>query len=354
VSSTYRYAYQFDSLKYAPFLRKHSEARGVKRIEGKVVDVMLEAETGDISSLKLESGDVITGDLFIDCTGFFGVMIEKALKTGYDSWTQWLPCDRAVAVACESEGPLLPYTRATADKAGWRWRIPLQHRTGNGHVYASDFISDEDAAKSLVDNLEGKALAEPRFLKFETGKRRKLWNKNCVAVGLSGGFLEPLESTSIYLIQEGITKLIEHFPQAVDFESDAEEYNRLMDLEFERVRDFLVLHYHATTRNDSKFWDYMRTMQIPDSLQEKLSLFQERGRVVKYDHGLFLTPSWVAVYIGQGIVPDDYDWRVDQLGAEDVKEHLKRMRGLMHQTAGIMKDHEAYIRESGFAAARSA
>ena len=346
VSSTYRYAYQFDALKYAPYLRKHAEKRGVTRIEGKVVDVAVDAETGHVKSVSLENGDDVAGDLFIDCTGFFGLMIEKTLKTGYDSWAQWLPCDRAVAVACESEGPLLPYTRATADKAGWRWRIPLQHRTGNGYVYASDFISDEEASLSLTKNLEGKALADPRVLRFETGKRRKLWHKNCVAIGLSGGFLEPLESTSIYLIQEGVTKLIEHFPQVMDFESDSAEYNRLMDLEFERVRDFLILHYYATTRTDSKFWDYMRALNIPDSLQEKLSLFKERGRVVKYDHGLFLTPSWVAVYLGQGIIPRDYDWRVDQLDESDVNAHLARMRGLMHQTAENMKDHEAYIRES--------
>lgn len=343
VSSTYRYAYQFDSLKYAPFLRRHSEVRGVSRIEGKVIDVRLEPETGHITSVALENGDLIAGDLFIDCTGFFGVLIEKALKTGYDSWTEWLPCDRAVAVACESAGPLLPYTRATADKAGWRWRIPLQHRTGNGYVYASNFITDEAAQTSLVDNLEGEALADPRIMRFETGKRRKLWNRNCVAIGLSGGFLEPLESTSIYLIQEGITKLIEHFPQASDFAVDEEEYNRLMDLEFDRVRDFLILHYHATQRDDTPFWDYVRTMNIPTSLENKLALFRERGRVVKYDHGLFLTPSWVAVYIGQGIIPRDYDWRVDQLAPDDVRHHLTQMRRLMAQTTEKMQDHATYI-----------
>jgi len=347
VSSTYRYAYQFDSLKYAPFLRRHAQARGVNRIEGKVIDVTLEPESGTISTINLESGESVSGDIFIDCTGFFGVLIEKALETGYDSWTQWLPCDRAVAVACESDGPLLPYTRATADTAGWRWRIPLQHRTGNGHVYASHFISDEDAAQSLTNNLEGKALSEPRILRFQTGKRRQFWHKNCVAIGLSGGFLEPLESTSIYLIQEGITKLIEHFPQTKNFAIDSKEYNRLMDLEFDRVRDFLILHYHATQRDDSEFWNYMRTMAIPTSLQEKLSLFQERGRVVKYDHGLFLTPSWVAVYIGQGIIPQDYDWRVDQLGADNMRHHLAQMRALMTHTVGSMPDHAAYIRAHG-------
>ena len=343
VNSTYRYAYQFDSLKYAPFLRAHAEARGVSRFEGKVVDVALDPDSGDISSVGLENGERHEGDLFIDCTGFFGVLIEKALKTGYESWTRWLPCDRAVAVACESVGPLLPYTRATADSAGWRWRIPLQHRTGNGYVYASDFISDEAAQESLIKNLEGKALAQPRQLRFETGKRRKLWRKNCIAIGLSGGFLEPLESTSIYLIQEGITKLVEHFPQTLDFGAAADEYNNLMDLEFERVRDFLILHYHATDRDDSDFWNYVRTMKIPASLEEKLALFKARGRVASYDNGLFLDPSWVAVYIGQGIIPEAYDWRVDQLEARDIKAHLANMRGLMWQSASRMQDHTAYL-----------
>ena len=347
VLSTYRYAYQFDALKYAPFLRKHAEARGVTRLEGKVVDVHLDPEQGDIRSVVLESGGVIKGDLFIDCTGFFGLLIEKSLKTGYEEWTDWLPCDRAVAVPCQSAGPLLPYTRATADKAGWRWRIPLQHRTGNGHVYASGFTTDAEAERALVDNLEGEMLSEPRQLRFVTGKRKKLWNRNCVAIGLSGGFLEPLESTSIYLIQEGITKLLEHFPQTTDFTDDAEEYNRLIDLEFERVRDFLILHYHATERDDSEFWNHVRTMEIPASLAEKMELFRARGRVVKYDHGLFLSPSWVAVYLGQRVIPSQYDARVDLLSDDDIAAHMEGLRTLMKNTASGMSDHQTYINSNG-------
>jgi tryptophan halogenase len=343
VNSTYRYAYQFDAIKYAPFLRAHAEARGVTRIEGKVVDVKLAAEKGDIQSVRLEDGQEIAGDFFIDCTGFYGLLIEKALETGYDKWTKWLPVDRAVAVPCESEGPLLPYTRATADKAGWRWRIPLQHRTGNGHVYASDFISDDEAEKSLLDNLEGAPLSAPRKLRFTTGKRRKLWHKNCVAIGLSGGFLEPLESTSIYLIQEGITKLIELFPRDEDIEIDRDEYNRLMDLEFERVRDFLVLHYHATERDDTPFWDYMRTSKVPDSLAEKMELFRRRGRIATYDFGLFLEPSWVAVYMGQRFAPQNYDSRVDLIPQDNIMNHMKGLKQLMAQTAAQMPDHAAYI-----------
>lgn len=352
VMSTYRYAYQFDALKYAPFLRQHAEARGAVRIEGKVVDVALKPETGDIASVRLEDGQEVAADLFIDCTGFFGLLIEQALETGYERWTDWLPCDRAVAAPCVRAGPLLPYTRATADRAGWRWRIPLQNRTGNGHVYASDFMSDEAAERALIEGLDGALISDPRILRFVTGKRRKLWNRNCIAIGLSGGFLEPLESTSIYLIQEGITKLLEHFPQTTDFSDDAGEYNRLIDLEFERVRDFLVLHYHATERDDSDFWTYMRTMDIPASLADKMELFRTRGRVAAYDHGLFLSPSWVAVYLGQRVIPDHYDLRVDNLPADDIANHMEGLRQLMQSSARGMSDHEAYMRDHGMLAAR--
>ena len=353
VKSTYRYAYQFDSLKYAPFLRKHAEAREVKRIEGKVVDVNLNPESGDIISAVLEDGQVIEGDLFIDCTGFFGVLIEKALETGYDKWTEFLPVDRAVAVPCEHTGPLHPYTRATADEAGWRWRIPLQNRTGNGYVYASEYISDESAEKKLLGCLEGEPLSLPRRLRFVTGKRKKLWHKNCVAIGLSGGFLEPLESTSIYLIQEGITKLLELFPEDENLAVCRREYNRLMDLEFERIRDFLILHYHATKRDDTPFWDYVRTMRIPDSLAEKMELFRESGRVVKYDFGLFLEPSWIAVYMGQDYHPVSYDLRADIFPNDMVAQHLNGLKQLMRNTVYQMSDHEAYIKTHGLKASLS-
>ncbi len=349
VLSTYRYAYQFDALQYAPFMRKHGEARGVTRIEGKVTGVHQDSESGDITSVTLEDGQQIAGDLFVDCTGFFGLLIEKALETGYESWSDFLPCDRAVAVPCESAGPLLPYTRATADKAGWRWRIPLQHRTGNGHVYSSGFTSDDAAQQALVDNLDGKLLADPRILRFATGKRRKLWNRNCIAIGLSGGFLEPLESTSIYLIQEGITKLLELFPDTSDFTVEAEEYNRKMDLEFERIRDFLILHYHATERDDSDFWNYMRTMKVPASLTEKMELFRASGRIASYDHGLFLVPSWIAVLLGQRIEPTGYDWRVDQLDADEIRRHLAGLRTHMDQAASGMDDHGEFLSTNGLA-----
>ena len=349
--STYRYAYQFDALQYAPYMRRHAEARGVVRMEGKVTNVRQDGETGFITALDLDDGRSVEGDLFVDCSGFFGVMIEQALGAGYDEWTRWLPCDRAVAVPCESAGPLLPFTRATADTAGWRWRIPLQHRTGNGHVYASSFISDDAASQALLDGLDGKPLADPRPLRFATGKRRRLWSHNCIAIGLSGGFLEPLESTSIYLIQEGITKLLELFPRTFAHDELRDEYNRRMDLEFERIRDFLVLHYHATQRDDSEFWNHMRTMAVPDSLNEKIGLFRSAGRVARYDLGLFLPPSWVAVMVGQGIVPEGWDWRADQVEEAALRQQMAGLRQHLQRTVGGMSDHHAFLRDNGMGAA---
>ncbi len=343
VLSTYRYAYQFDALQYAPFMRTHAEKRGVTRLEGKVVEVTQHGESGRIASVKLGDGREVHGDLFIDCTGFFGLLIEQQLGAGYDDWSNWLPADRAVAVACESAGQLLPYTRATAHASGWSWRIPLQHRTGNGHVYSSQFLSDDEAAGTLLDGLDGNPLADPRFLKFVTGKRRKLWDRNVVAIGLSGGFLEPLESTSIYLIQEGISKLLELFPQDHDCAVETAEYNRWMDLQFERVRDFLILHYHATQRDDSDFWNHMRTMQVPESLRERLDLFRAHGHVSAYEHGLFLVPSWVAVLIGQRVLPGAVDSRVGQVPDEHVLRHLSGLKAHMQQAAGTMEDHNAYL-----------
>lgn len=340
--STFRFAYQFDATRYAPYLRRHAEARGVTRIEGRVVDVALD-EQGDIDRLSLEDGREIEGDLFVDCSGFFGLLIEKALKTGYDQWTDWLPCDRAVAAPCEHAEPLLPYTRATAREAGWQWRIPLQHRTGNGYVYASQFISDQDAEDALVQSLEGPLLAEPKILRFVTGKRKKLWNRNCVAIGLSGGFLEPLESTSIYLIQQGITYLIELFPNLADVDTLRSEYNRMMDLEFERIRDFLILHYHATERSDAPLWEMMRALDVPDSLKEKMALFRARGQVQTYDHGLFLEPSWLAVYLGQRVIPEHYDPRVNEHPERELLSQLTGMKQHIRQSAEKMATHQTWI-----------
>jgi tryptophan halogenase len=348
--STFSYAYQFDATLYAPYLRRYAERLGVVRTEGKVVDVRLRGEDGFIESVVLESGERIAGDLFIDCSGFRGLLIEQALKTGYEDWTHWLPCDRAVAAPCASVQPPIPYTRATAHAAGWQWRIPLQHRVGNGYVYSSQFISDDDAAMTLKSHLEGALLAEPRILRFTTGRRKRAWNRNCVAIGLSGGFLEPLESTSIHLIQMAITYLIELFPDRTFEQADSDEFNRLMDLEFERVRDFLVLHYHATERDDAPLWQYCRSMRIPDSLQYKMEQFRARGYVVPYKDGLFLEPSWIAVYFGQQIFPRRYDPLADGLAATELDRRLQGLRMWIRRTAEGTSGHAEFIRTRGYGA----
>jgi tryptophan 7-halogenase len=345
VLSTFSYAFQFDATLYAPYLREYAERRGVRRTEGKVVHAELRGENGFIEAVVLESGERVAGDLFIDCSGFRGLLIEQALQTGYESWSHWLPCDRAVAVPCSSSQPPSPYTRATAREAGWQWRIPLQHRVGNGYVYASPFISDEAATQALLQRLEGEPLADPRILRFSAGRRKKTWSRNCVAIGLSGGFLEPLESTSIHLIQSAIAHLIELFPDCRCDPVLSDEYNRLMDLEFERIRDFLILHYHANQRDDSALWNYCRTMAIPDSLQHKIQLFRERGHIVGYKDGLFLEPSWLAVYLGQGIVPRSYDPLADGLDVEFVSRQFAGMHAVIRRTAESVTTHADFIRQ---------
>ena len=344
VMSSFSYAYQFDAGLYAAYLRAFAENCGVKRVEGKISSVRQNGENGFIEEVELESGDRIGADLFIDCSGFRGLLIEQTLKAGYEDWSSVLPCNRAVAVPCGNAAPSLPYTRATAREAGWQWRIPLQHRAGNGYVYCSDFISDDEAGDTLLANLEAAPRADPKFLRFVTGKRKKQWAKNCVSVGLSSGFLEPLESTSIYLIQTSITKLIELFPDKSFAQEDIDEFNTVMDLEYERIRDFLVLHYCATERDDSPFWDYVRTMPIPDSLTYKMDLFKERGVVVKYKEGLFLHPSWVAGYLGQRIVPQRYDPRADAAGDRELDDAFENLRVLIRKTAEALPSHADFIK----------
>ncbi len=337
------YAYHFDASLYARFLRRYAEARGVQRIEGKVVDVQLHPETGFVESVQLERGERIAGQLFIDCSGFRGLLIEQALETGYIDWTHWLPCDRALAVPCASAGPTTPYTRSTARGAGWQWRIPLQHRIGNGYVYSSRFISDDEAAATLLANLDGEALADPRLLRFVAGKRRKFWNRNVVAIGLSSGFMEPLESTSIHLIQSAIARLTAFFPHTGFDQIDIDTFNAHSDFEFDKIRDFLILHYYATERDDTPFWNYCRTMDIPDSLRERMALFRSNGRVFREGNEMFAEVSWLQVMHGQRVRPAHYHPLVDVYPEAKVEEFVAGVRGVIDKCVSVMPTHDAFI-----------
>ena len=328
------YAYHFDAGLYAKLLRKLSEGWGVARTEGKVVDVNLDSETGFIESVQLEAGQVVAGDLFIDCSGFRGLLIEQALHTGWEDWGHWLHSNSAVALQTESVAPPLPFTRSTARSAGWQWKIPLQNRVGNGLVYCSDFISDDEARKLLLDNVEGKPITEPRPIRFRTGRRLRQWNRNCVAVGLSSGFLEPLESTSIHLIQNSIIRLIKLFPSGKDYTAEIEQFNREVRDEIEHIRDFIILHYHVTNRADTPYWNECREMQIPDTLAHKIELFRTGGKIFRDNNELFSEPSWIAVLVGQGIVPASYHPFVDNVGDEDLK---KLTAGVRAAIAGLVE-----------------
>ena len=343
IRSTFDYAYHFDAGLYARLLCKYAQSKGCVRHEGIVVDVKQEGETGLIQSIVLDSGMEVHGDFFIDCTGFRGVLIEQTLKSGYESWRHWLPADRAVAVACQhSEENFTPYTRATARSAGWQWRIPLQHRVGNGFVYCSEYIEDERAAEKLLQSLEGPDLTTPNFLRFETGRRKKFWNKNCLSLGLSAGFMEPLESTSLHLIHIGIARFIALFPSKGENRLSAEEYNRLTTLEYEWIRDFLILHYFANDRKSGELWAYTRNMEIPDSLTYKMDQFKTNGVLVSSGLELFSNPSWLAVYFGQGIMPQRYDPLVDIRNVDGVK-YLKSIKGSIDEAAEVMPSHTHYL-----------
>ncbi|TBR14712.1 MAG: tryptophan 7-halogenase [Lysobacter sp.] len=337
------YAYHFDAGLYAAYLRRYAEGRGVERIEGKVVDVSLRGGDGFVESLTLDGGRVVGGQLFIDCSGFRGLLIEQALRTGYTDWTQWLPCDRAVAVPCAHGGPITPYTRSTARQAGWQWRIPLQHRVGNGHVFSSRHISEDEATATLMANLEGEALAEPRTLRFVTGKRNRTWNRNVVALGLASGFMEPLESTSIHLVQSGIARLTAFFPHEGFHQPDIDEFNRHADVEVEAIRDFLIAHYHATERSDTPFWDYCRTMDVPESVTRRIELFRSNGRVFREGNELFAEPSWVQVLDGQRVHPRGYHAMVDVYSDEKITEYLASVRGVISNCVQAMPTHEEFI-----------
>jgi tryptophan 7-halogenase len=336
------YAYHLDATAYGQFLRQFSEALGVSRVEGKIASVHTDDSSGFITSLALESGQSVTGDLFIDCTGFRGLLIEQTLHSGYEDWSHWLPCDRALPVQTRSTGNPDPYTRAIAHSAGWRWRIPLQHRVGNGLVYCSKYMSDDEATSLLLGSIDGEPRTEPRVIRFQTGRRMQQWNKNCIAVGLSSGFMEPLESTSIHLIQQSILRLIKMFPKHGVKQVDIDEFNRQTNKNFENIRDFIILHYHATERDDTAFWRHCRSMEIPESLVARLKLFRETGRLFLENYELFID-SWLQVMIGQGVVPQEYHAIVDAMEEQELKGFLGKIRSDIDATVAKMPSHQDYL-----------
>jgi tryptophan 7-halogenase len=344
VRSIIDYAYHFDAGLYALHLRQHAEARGVTRHEGNIVAVEQREQDGFITAVMMETGTRFDADLFIDCSGFAGLLIEQTLHTGYEDWSHWLPCDSAIAVPSERTEPLLPFTKSIARDSGWQWRIPLQHRTGNGHVYCSKFTSDDEAIDILLNNLDGQPLAEPRQLRFTTGRRKQAWNKNVVTLGLASGFLEPLESTSIHLVQEGISKLLALFPDRNFAAHERDEYNRIIETQWRGIRDFIILHYAANNRK-SEFWKRCASMSLPDSLTRKLDLFLGSGRLFRYQDELFAETNWTAVLIGQGQFPERLDPLAEALPIEEVQTMLGRMTQAFHQAASGMPDHGAFIKK---------
>jgi len=337
------YAYHFDAGLYARYLRELSERRGVQRIEGKVVRVNQRGEDGFVESVVLESGQVVEGELFIDCSGFRGLLIEQTLKTGYVDWTHWLPCDRAMAVPSESVDPITPYTRSTARTAGWQWRIPLQHRTGNGHVFASAFSSEAAARETLLHNLDAEPLAEPRLIKFRTGRRKQAWMGNCVAIGLSSGFLEPLESTSLHLIQTAVLRLIDLFPAKGLAAADIAEYNRQVEAEMVSVRDFILLHYKLTRRIDTPFWRHCRALAVPASLQARMDLFASHGRLFRHGQELFSEPSWLQVLLGQGGLPRGHHPLAATRPLEQTQAFVDDVHRVVQRCVAVMPTHAEFI-----------
>jgi tryptophan halogenase len=339
------YAFHMDATLYAKYLRKFSEGFGVKRIEGKISQVNTNAMSGAIESLDLDNGQQLGGDLFIDCTGFRGLLIEQTLHAGYEDWSHWLPNDSAIAVQTPSVSEPLPYTRSIARDSGWQWRIPLQHRVGNGLVYCSRYMTDEQAKTTLLANIEGEPLNEPRVIKFRTGTRRKHWMKNCIALGLASGFVEPLESTSIHLIQRGILRLIRMFPVQGIKQSDVDEFNQQTSEEIENIRDFIVLHYHVTNRRDTPYWRHCSSMEIPASLAHRVRLFKETGRVFRIANELFAENSWTQVMLGQGITPEQYHPIVNVMSEEELGRFLAQIKANVDNTLQKLPSHQTYIEQ---------
>ena len=338
-----QFAYHFDASLYAKLLRKLSEANGVRRIEGKVVDVQVHGESGFIESVELESGERIEGDLFIDCSGFRGLLIQQVLQTQWEDWSHWLRNDRAVAVQTESVSPPAPFTRSTARTSGWQWKIPLQNRVGNGLVYCSNYLSDDEAKKALLNNIEGKPLNDVRTIKFRTGRRAQQWVKNCVAVGLSSGFLEPLESTSIHLIQNSVLRLVRMFPAADIDPVEVRQFNNETTKEIEQIRDFIILHYKVTQRSDSKYWVDCREMAVPENLAHKIALFESNARVVRENSEMFRERSWAAVMLGQGIEPSGYHPFVDNLSDQQLHGLMTEVKTKVSQIVNASPSHQEFL-----------
>lgn len=336
------HAFHFDAARYGQFLRAYAEKRGVKRIEGRITHASRDGESGDITHVTLTSGEQVSGDLFLDCSGFAGLLIEGALATGYEDWHHWLPCDRALAVPCANAPDLTPYTRSTAREAGWQWRIPLQNRIGNGYVYCSAFTSDESARETLLGNLDGAPLADPKPLRFTTGRRRRMWNHNVVALGLASGFMEPLESTSIHLVQSGVERLLKFLPQGAIASADVEAFNAQSAFEYEAIRDFLILHYKLNRRPEP-FWQACAAMEVPDSLTAKLALFAANGRITRLSEELFAEVGWLQVLLGQGLVPQGYHPLADQPSDGELREFLGLLETAVARQVSAMPDHAAVI-----------
>jgi len=338
------HAFQFDAGLYGQFLRRYAEARGVQRVEGRITHAELDPETGDVDNVVLDDGRKYGADLFLDCSGFRGLLIEEALHTGYESWTNLLPCDRALVVQSEALAKITPYTRASAKRAGWQWRIPLQDRVGNGHVYCSAVMGDDEAASVLLHDLNGSALSDPRILHFATGRRKAFWNRNVVALGLAAGFLEPLESTSIHLVQSAIERVLKFLPNGRVKGADVESYNAQTVFEWERVRDFIALHYHANSRPEP-FWRNCAAMAIPDSLSEKLALFRANGRITRFNEELFAEVGWLQVMIGQGIKPEGYHPLANAPSDTELREFLSLLRQTVAKHVAGLMTHDAWLRQ---------
>ena len=336
------HAYHMDATLYAKYLRRMAEKHGIRRVEGKIAEVQQHAD-GHISALKMMSGELIEGDLFIDCTGFKALLIEQTLNTGYEDWSHYLPCDSAIAVQTKTTEPPLAYTRSIAHSAGWQWKIPLQSRVGNGLVFCSKFMSDDEAKALLLANIEGERLIEPRVIKFRTGTRLQHWHKNCVAIGLASGFLEPLESTSIHLIQRSIVRLLQMFPANGILQAEVDEFNKQTLIEMHNIRDFIILHYKATERDDSKFWRYCRDMAVPDSLRHRMDLFAQSGKVYKFAQELFGESSWIQVMMGQGIVPKQYHPIVDSMSDAELTDFLATIAANVQKAVQNYPSHQDFL-----------